>query len=330
MKAMGNILAKRDGLIVLSLGASASHIALADESAGTIRDKTQLPGWSPESAEISALGESVRQWVRAHRAEGMRCRLALGASFFQVDTATLPSMSEADTASSVRFESLGRFGLEASEAVLQHLVIGESAAGREVALFAAPLQLVRKVAETVMEAGLMPEAIEHGALTAARGALQFEGAMRGELVACMHVEPTVATLTVWRGGRLCSIRPITGHWVTEPHALSGSSSDDPDSIPLEPVASCGWRWSALAEETLRSLRRACGESGWPACLAFSGEAAGESDLLRAVGGVCGLPTIAVDCGAWVHGAATHLGPAWAPMLGAANLVAAGSRVRRAA
>ena len=328
MKAMHHILAKRGGLVVLSLEAGASRIAIADEMTGMIREVTVLPGWSAEAAET--LREPLQQWVRATHTQGMRCRIALGASFFQVDTATLPSMSETETASSVRFESLGRFGLEETEAVLQHLVLGESAGGREVALFAARRPLVHRLAEIVMEAGLLPESIEHAALTAARGALHGEQALSGDLVACMHIEPNVATLTVWRGRRLVSIRPIAGDWKIEPRTSSGSPVEDPDAIPLEPVASCVWRWSALAEETLRSLRRACGESEWPACLGFSGDASSEPDLLRAVGGVCGLPTMAVDCGAWMHASSMHLGPGWAPMLGTTSPKPFESGARRAA
>jgi hypothetical protein len=330
MKAMKDILAKRGGTVALSLEASAGHIAIADEAGASIRDGSELPGCSLEATDTTAFREAIRVWVRAARAEGMRCRVAMGASFFRVDTATLPSMSESELASSARFEALDRFGLEASEAVIQHLVTGETAGGREVALFAAPLAQVRRLAEIVMEAGLLPESVEHAAVTAARGAMRSERGMSADLVASMHVEPTVATLTLWRAGRLAAIRSIAGDWKSQPQVESHVSVEDPDAIPLEPVATCGWRWSALAEETLRSLRRACSDTEWPACLAVSGLAARDADLVRAVGGVCGLPTVAADCGSWVHATSCRLDPSWAPMLGVATPVAAESNIRKAA
>lgn len=312
MKAFTNILANRDGAVTLAIDATAGCVAI--EGAAGVRHATELPGCGSDTADgASALSAALQEWTGAAHAERMRCRIALGSAFFRIDTATLPAMSESELASSARFEALDRFGLEDSQAVVQHVVLGETGGRRNVALVAARLDVVRRIAEIAMGAGLLPESIEHSALTAARGAMRWESAMSGERVAALHVEPTLATLSLWRSGRLAALRTISGDWST---ASDESIVDALDTIPLEPVASGGWRWSSLAEETLRSLRQACGDAAWPSALAVSGAAAAQAELVRAVGGVCGTPTFPVDCGAWGGRRACRLGPSWASMLGA--------------
>lgn len=315
MKGLRTIFTKRHGTVALELGAVAGRVALAPVDGDGWQRGTELPGCDLDAAGVSACREALTAWVRAADATGLRCRITLGASFFRTDTATLPGMTDQELASSARFEAIDRFGLDESRAVIQHALLGASEGRRSVLLLAASLEQVRRAAEIAMEAGLLPEAIEHAALAAARGSLRGEPSLGGEIVATLHVEASVATLAVWKGGDLAALRSIQGDWSAASQA-SEPSSHDLDTIPLEPVASdAGWRWSSLAEETLRCLRQACGEASWPSCLAVSGAAAAAPDLVRAVGGVCGLPTVAVDCARWSEGAPRSAGPEWAPVMG---------------
>jgi hypothetical protein len=58
--------------------------------------------------------------------------------------------------------------------------------------------------------------------------------------------------------------------------------------------------------------------------------AAEPELVRAVGGVCGVPTIAVDCRSWKFFGIQGAGPAWAALIGAASVEAPVTQNRRAA
>jgi len=231
MKALKDILTSRDGTVVLSIDATKGCVAI--ESAAGIRYAADLPGCGLDPAEDqTGLATALQEWARGARAERMRCRIALGSAFFRVDTATLPSMSEAELASSARFEALDRFGLEDAQAIVQHVVLGGSGGRRSVALVAARLDIVRRVAEIAMGAGLLPESIEHASLTAARGAMRWESAMSGDLVAALHVEPSLATMSLWRSGQLAALRTIAGDWSTGAGQEDASVIDDQGTIPL--------------------------------------------------------------------------------------------------
>jgi hypothetical protein len=124
---------------------------------------------------------------------------------------------------------------------------------------------------------------------------------------------------------------MAGDWNVSPNKVPMQESGALDTIPLEPVAApCSWRWSALAEETLRALRQSCGESSWPSCLAISGAAAAEPELIRAVGGVCGVPTVAVECGQWGLAGLRCTGPSWASLAGSVVVDSPATQERRAA
>jgi len=332
MKVWNNILTQRTGLVALELDTVAGRVALVGGRGGDASGPSNLPGCDLEAAGSAACREALVEWVRASGAAGLRCRIALGASFFRCDSTTLPNMSDEELASSARFEAIDRFGLDESQSVIQHIAMGSSAGRRHVALLAARSDQVRRAAEITLEAGLLPESIEHSALTAARGALRWESAMAGEFVSALHIESSVATLSVWRAGSLVAVRTMAGDWnVSSNGKLQAQEPEALDAIPLEPVAApCSWRWSALAEETLRALRRSCGESSWPSCLAISGGAAAEPELIRAVGGVCGVPTVAVECGQWKLSGLRCTGPSWASLAGSVVVDSVATQERRAA
>lgn len=331
MKAWKNILTQRTGLVALELGTSAGRVALVGGGGSSESRVSELPGTDLEAAGSAACREALEAWVRENGAGGLRCRITLGASFFRCDSTSLPNMSDDELASSARFEAIDRFGLEEAQAVIHHVALGSSTGRRQVALLAAREDQVRRAAEIAMEAGLLPESIEHSAIAAARGTLRGEQAMSGEFVSALHIEPSVATLTVWRAGSMIALRTMEGDWSMSADSVASHAPVASDEIPLEPVAaSCSWRWSALAEETLRALRQSCGESSWPSCLAISGAVAAEPELVRAVGGVCGVPTIAVDCRSWKCAGIQVAGAAWASLIGAASVETAVTQNRRAA
>ena len=331
MKAWKNIFTHRTELVALEVGASSGRVALVGRDGSRVSHAADLPGTTLEAAGSADFRESLSDWVHESGAAGLRCRILLGASFFRSDSASLPNMSEDELSSSARFEAIDRLDLDEAQAVIHHVPMGSSAGLRQVLLVAARADQIRRVAEFAMEAGLLPESIEHTALAAARGTLHWEQAMAGELVAMLHVEPSVATLSVWRSGSLFALRTLEGDWSLSAESLASHVAESSEEIPLEPVAaSCTWRWSALAEETLRALRQSCGETIWPSCLSISGAVASEPELIRAVGGVCGVPTIATDCRQWKCAGVSHAGAAWAALIGGASIEAPGVRNRRAA
>lgn len=331
MKAWKNILTHRTGLVALEVGSTAGRVALVGNVGSGASHASDLPGTDLEAAGSAAFREALSAWVHEAGAGGFRCRITLGASFFHCDSASLPNMSDDELASSARFEAIDRFGLDEAQAVIHHVPMGSSGGRRHVVLIASRSDQVRRVAELAMEAGLLPESIEHSALAAARGTLLWEPAMAGEFVSALHVEPSVATLSTWRSGSLFALRTLEGDWSMPAVSVASHASEATEEIPLEPVAtSCTWRWSALAEETLRALRQSCGESNWPSCLAISGAVAAEPELIRAVGGVCGVPTIATDCRQWKCAGLQQAGSAWAALIGGASVEAPVTHNRRAA
>jgi len=328
MYAISTKLLTRKGSVAIEVDSGGSKAALVLAARGTLESCVDLPGCDLESAGSNACRRALADWVQRAGVAGARCRLVLGGTFFRVDTASLPAMDDRELASSARFEAMDRFGLDEEHAIIQHIALASTSGRRSVAILAASGDRVRRAAQIVLEAGLMPESIEYAALSAARGVLLWESAAERELVAMLHVEPSVATISIWRDGELQHLRSLTGDWSS---AASVSVPNQIDEITLEPMAAdVGWRWSAMAEETLRTLRQSCGESAWPKRIFITGCVGDAPDLVRALSGVCAVPTAVVDCADWSLGSAQCRGAGWATLLGTAATPEDASVARRVA
>ena len=321
-------LAPRKGSVAVELVSTGSKAALVQAARGALESCVELPGCDLESAGSNACRSALADWVDRTVLSGARCRIVLGGEFFRVDTANLPAMNDQELASSARFEAMDRFGLDEEHAIIQHIALGTDSGRRSVAMLAAPIDRVRRAAQIVLEAGLMPDSIEHAALAAARGVLAWDAASRSALVAMLHVESSVATISIWRDGVLHNLRALVGDWGS---AIAAPTHARTDEIALEPIAAdTGWRWSAMAEETLRTLRQTCGEASWPSRLLITGCMGEAPDLVRALGGVCAIPTVVVDCADWSLGSSDATGPGWATLLGTVAAEEAAVAARRVA
>ena len=333
MKSFRNILGAGSCTVALDLGADATRLLVLAPAPHI--------GWRSMAACVLApidLTHELPQHVAATLAERVRelglrgaaCRVTISTDMFRADTASLPSMSDDELCASARFEAQDRFGVEPSEYALQHVPMHTSGGGRGVLLLAASKPLVRRAVEAVVGAGMMPMSVEHAAIAALRGIERWHGESQVGLVACLHVEPRMATLSLLQDGCLWQMRCMKGDWnavASAPRAPEAVS----DAIPLEPIETASpWRWSCLAEETLRCLRQSCGEQVWPARMVVSGPCADDTSLLDALHGVCGVCVAGAGSGRWGDGEPNLAGEAWASAMGAASLHVRTSSSRRAA
>ena len=193
--------------------------------------------------------------------------------------------------------------------------------------------IIRNATQAVMAAGLSPCSIENAACAALHGAeLRHDGLNTG-MIAFMHIEPQQAVLLLMKDGQLQFVRAMQGDWAAASNTQETSSNNNTNSnsIALEPIPSDGaWRWSSLAEETLRFLRQVCEESSWPTRMVVSGAPSSDRELLDTLKGVCGMDSTSVDSAGWSTGNEKLKSDTWAAALGAASLDMQNKSTQRAA
>ena len=136
----------------------------------------------------------------------------------------------------------------------------------------------------------------------------------------MHIEPQQAVLLLMKDGQLQAIRAMQGDWAVAAPSTEVATNTNDNSLALEPVASEGaWRWSSLAEETLRCMRQACVESSLPTRMLVTGAPSSDHELLETFKGVCGLESVSLNSAGWSTGAEKLTSDTWAAALGAASL-----------
>ena len=136
----------------------------------------------------------------------------------------------------------------------------------------------------------------------------------------MHIEPQQAVLLLMKDGQLQSVRAMQGDWAVAAPSTEVATNTNDNSVGLEPVASEGaWRWSSLAEETLRCMLQACVASSLPTRMLVTGAPSSDHKLLETFKGVCGLESVSLNSAGWSTGAEKLTSDTWAAALGAASL-----------
>ena len=208
-----------------------------------------------------------------------------------------------------------------ADVMIQHASLPCKTAGKSaLLLLSVPLLYIRNATQAVMAAGLSPCSIENAACAALHGAeLRHDGFNIG-LIAFMHIEPQQAVLLLMKDGQLQAIRAMQGDWAVAAPSTEVATNTNDNSLALEPVASEGaWRWSSLAEETLRCMRQACVESSLPTRMLVTGAPSSDHELLETFKGVCGLESVSLNSAGWSTGAEKLTSDTWAAALGAASL-----------
>lgn len=333
MNALMNKLGARQATVAVDFGADAVRVAVLGRGrdGGLKADHSfTLPAVDLAQGMPESVSRALAARVRAMKLVGCRARVTISALAFQVETATLPALSESELEASARFEAIGRFGIDEDDSIVRHLTLGGSGDARQVLLMTLPVLTARHAAEAIVAAGLRPESVEHAAFAALEGACVHQPELESGLTALLHVEPRIATLMLHRDGRLLFVRAMRGEWTVAAPSAPVAATPIEGDIPLDPVDSdAGWRWSSLAEESLRFLRQGCGETSWPDRLVVSGAAACDRSLIEALRGVCGMPVAAAPCAQWAAAEVT-LDAGWAACLGAGLRADAGASHRRAA
>lgn len=267
----------------------------------------------------------LRSAVRSEGLQGSACRITLPTRLFRIEAAALPPMSEVERERSARFEAMDRFGLDPEAAIVRHVPLGGD--GRQVLLMAAEVATMSTALRPVLQAGLLPHAVEPAAWSAIRGLTRWGAVPHGERTAFIHLEPDVASLAVIHQGVVESFRCIHGQWSETMATRSRSLPHDEGELPLEPDGE-GWRWSALAEEMVRALRGPRDSADWPSRMLLAGMEADDAELARTLSGVCGLAVMAAGSARWLGGSDLR-GEGWAAAAGSAAVIEA-SMHRRAA
>ncbi|MEI6272526.1 MAG: hypothetical protein WCQ03_03540, partial [Phycisphaerae bacterium] len=318
------ILTKQTTAIAVDFAADALRCVAIEQAADgtwTRRVAFELPAAPLDrSMDDSALREFSAK-VSEAGLNGCKCRVTIASHLFRMDMAQLPSMSENELAASARFEAIDRFNVNAADVMIQHASLPCKTAGRcALLLMAVPLLIIRNATQAVMAAGLSPCSMENAACAALHGAeLRHDGFNTG-LIAFMHIEPKQAVLLVMKDGQLQSVRAMQGDWAVAAPSSEVATNTNDNSLALEPVASQdAWRWSSLAEETLRCMRQACVESNLPTRMLVTGAPSSDHELLETFKGVCGLESVSLNSASWSTGAERLTSDTWAAALGAASL-----------
>ncbi|MFM7809999.1 MAG: type IV pilus biogenesis protein PilM [Planctomycetota bacterium] len=334
MNALLNKLGTRQSTVAIDFGAEAVRVSALHHDAGgawVVRSVFTLPSVDLAQGMPASVVHAFAERVRSMGLRGCRARVTISAIGFQTETATLPTLKEDELAASARFEAIGRLGVDETDTIIRHHALGGTGETSKVLLLTLPMLTARHAAEAVVAAGLHPESVEHAALAALSGVCQHQRGPESGLIAVLHVEPRAATVMLHRDGQLIFLRALRGEWTVLPaQAPAFDATMHEGDIPLESQDSdAGWRWSSLAEETLRCLRQGCGEAAWPERMFLSGAAACDRSLADALQGVCGMPVSAVACRGWAK-AEMSLDAGWAACLGAATHDRARVSTRRAA
>jgi len=324
MRHFQNILTKQTTAIAVDFADDALRCIAIEQAADgtwTRRVAFELPAAPLDrSMDDSALREFSAK-VSEAGLNGCKCRVTIASNLFRMDMAQLPTMNEQELAASARFEAIDRFNVNAADVMIQHASLPCKTAGRcALLLMAVPLLIIRNATQAVMAAGLSPCSIENAACAALHGAeLRHDGFNTG-LIAFMHIEPKQAVLLVMKDGQLQSVRAMQGDWAVAAPSTEVDTNTIDNSLALEPVASQdAWRWSSLAEETLRCMRQACVESNLPTRMLVTGAPSSDHELLETFKGVCGLESVSLNSAGWSTGAERLTSDTWAAALGAASL-----------
>lgn len=334
MNALLNKFGTRQATVAVDFGADAVRVAAlrrGEDGAWAVQSAFALPAVDLSQGMPASAVHALSDRVRAAGLRGCRARVTISAIAFQSETATLPSLEQGELAASARFEAIGRLGVDEADTIIRHFTLGGTGDTRQVLLLTLPALTARHAAEAVVASGLQPESIEHAAVSVISGVCGHQHEAEVGLTAFLHVEPRAATVMQLRDGRLTFLRALRGEWTAAPTAapVVEATAHEGD-IPLDTVDSdTGWRWSSLAEETLRCLRQACGDASWPDRLVVSGAAAGDRSLVDALRGVCGMPVAAAACPTWARAEQT-LDAGWAACLSAAMHESGRASQRRAA
>ena len=324
MRHFQNILTKQTTAIAVDFAADALRcIAIEQAVDGTWTRRVAFelpPAPLDRSMDDSALREFSAK-VSEAGLTGCKCRVTIASHLFRMDMAQLTSMSENELAKSARFEAIDRFNVNEADVMIQHASLPCKTAGKSaLLLLSVPLLYIRNATQAVMAAGLSPCSIENAACAALHGAeLRHDGFNIG-LIAFMHIEPQQAVLLLMKDGQLQAIRAMQGDWAVAAPSTEVATNTNDNSVGLEPVASEGaWRWSSLAEETLRCMRQACVESNLPTRMLVTGAPSSDHELLETFKGVCGLESVSLNSAGWSTGAEKLTSDTWAAALGAASL-----------
>ncbi|MSR33492.1 MAG: hypothetical protein EXS12_01595 [Phycisphaerales bacterium] len=324
MRHFQNILTKQTMAIAVDFAADALRciaIERAADGTWTRRVAFELPTvLLDRSMEDSAVREFSAK-VSEAGLTGCNCHVTIASNLFRMDIAQFPNMNEQELAASARFEAHSRFNVNAADVMIQHAPLPCKAPGRcALLLMAVPLLIIRNATQAVMAAGLSPCSIENAACAALHGAELRHDGLNSGLITFMHIEPQQAVLLLMKDGQLQFVRAMQGDWAAVAGAQKTSDNQNSNSIALEPVQSGGaWRWSSLAEETLRCLRQNCEGTSWPTRIVVSGAPSSDHELLETLKGVCGIDSTSVDSAGWSVGNEKLKSDTWAAALGAASL-----------
>jgi hypothetical protein len=315
-------LGARQATVAVDFGLDAVRVAMlrgSTDGAMQVQQAFTLPAVDLGHGVPESTMESFRARIRAAGVTGCHARITLPAPAFQ-----------SELAASARFEAIGRLGIDETSTIIRHLALGGTADARQVLLLTLPMRTASHAVEMAVAAGLQPESVEHAAFAALHGVATNRAEAGSGFTALLHAEPRSATLILQRDEQVVFMRSLRGEWVIGAPRTAAPATHHEGDIPLEPVDDgSAWRWSSLAEETLRCLRQGCGDAAWPDRLVVSGPLACDRSLVEALRGVCGMPVEAADCASWSKASIT-LDAGWGACLGAAGRERAAMRGRRAA
>jgi hypothetical protein len=308
MQPLRNILLRPSGHVATDLGADAVRLLAMED--GVIRTAVAIP--APFGSDGGGWTAGLSSAVRAASLRGRECRVTLPSRLFRMEVTSMPPMSEPDRARSARFEAMDRFGVDPDTAVIRHVPIGTDA--RQVLLMAADGATLGSAVGPMVEAGLLPCSVEPAAWAALRGAMAFAGLGDSGRVAFVSLEPELACVTLLQDGVIVSFRCVHGHWGQATAGTMHRHAVAEAELALEGDDE-SWKWSALAEEMVRALRGNGGEQAWPERLVLTGSGTDEASLRSTLSGVCGVPVVSAQSGAWASGAPVPSGDLWAPAFG---------------
>jgi type IV pilus assembly protein PilM len=196
---------------------SASLVQLTgSKEAVDLRTAVQCPlpdlsSAAPEAAD-GVIANALRTFVNDHRLRGRSVVSCLSADELLIETIRLPQLPKEETANAILQEASERLSLPADEIEVRHLFAGEirqeSAAKREVIMFACPRQLIHRRLKVLENAGLIPVGIDVEPCAFLRSLLRTHRTSDTVRTAYLYCGENASTVMFAEGRRILFLKSI--------------------------------------------------------------------------------------------------------------------------
>jgi Tfp pilus assembly PilM family ATPase len=175
---------------------------------------TGIPEPAQDASAYDAITAAVRQLRRVAPFKGRRAVLCVEPARLKYRSVRLAPMPEADLASAARWKVAGEVGVPVERLQCAVIPLGKvTDAGKtrqEVVAVAGEVEMLERLAASVLDGRLEPVAIDASSCAVARALGELTARDDESATATLELHPSTATLSASRGGRVRFLRGIGG------------------------------------------------------------------------------------------------------------------------